>query len=104
MSTAPPTAAADLMISQAMLDDLRGETWASAALVDLFVMHGRRPFRPRLEDLAAATMWRGRGARQRFARAIAVLHAKGHIRWLPDGRYKIVTRDLLTVAEYRVAP
>jgi len=90
----------DLMVSRALLDGLRGEAWASDALIDLFTMHGRRPFRPRLEDLAG-TMWRARGARQRFARAIALLHVRGYLRWLPGGRYKIITGDLLTVAEYR---
>lgn len=93
-------AAGDLMMSHALLDRLRTEPWASAALQDLFIVHGRRPFRPRLDDLGGI-MWSDRGARQKFAHAIAVLHVKGYLRWLPDGRYKIITGDLLTVAEYR---
>jgi hypothetical protein len=70
------------------------------ALEDLFFIHGRRAFTPALEDLSDLTCWTGRGARQRFALAISTLHVKGYIRWLPDGRYRIVSRDILTDAEY----
>jgi hypothetical protein len=90
----------DLMLSLRLLEDLQGEPWASAAIRDLFVFHGRNRFHPRIEDLSAM-IWTGRGARQNFARAIAVLHARGYLRWYPDGRYSVVTHDLLTSAEYR---
>ena len=76
----------DLMLSQQLLEDLRGETYASAALQELFIVHGRRPFTPDPKDLGSL-IWSGRGARQHFARAISVLHVKGYIRWLPGGRY-----------------
>ena len=90
----------DLMVSKRLLEDLSGEPWASAALNEMFVIHGRRPFRPRVDNLHAA-LWSERGARQKFARAISVLHAMGYLRWLPGDRYQIVTENLLTRAEYR---
>lgn len=90
----------DLMLSLQLFKDLRGEAWASTALQDMFVKHGRGKFRPHIADLNSM-IWTGRGARQNFARAIAVLHAKGYLRWYPDGRYSIVTDTLLTGEEYR---
>jgi hypothetical protein len=88
-----------IALSRDLLLDLYGEIWARVAIEELFVLHGRRPFRPRLEDLGGA-IWGERGARQQFARAISLLHVKGYIRWLPDGRYRIVSRRLLTAAEF----
>jgi hypothetical protein len=43
----------DLMLSLRLLEDLQGEPWASAAIRDLFVFHGRNRFHPRIEDLSA---------------------------------------------------
>jgi len=90
----------DLMFSAAAIKGLHSE--ACALLLDLFVLHGRRPFTPRLEDFAGYRRWQGRGIQQKFARAVATLHVKGHLRWLPGGQYRIISKDILTVAEYRV--
>lgn len=89
-----------VMLSRDLLANLRGESWASIVLLDLFVLHGRRPFRPRFEDLRPGVR-QGRGARQKFALSIAVLHVKRHIRWLPGDRYRIVSREVLTADEHR---
>lgn len=89
-----------VLLSRRLLEDLLQETYAAAALQELFTLHGRRPFHPKIAELGAA-LWRERGARQHFARAIAVLHARGYIRWMRGGRYRIVTRDMLTAEEFR---
>jgi hypothetical protein len=94
-----PTAIA---ISRRMLEDIGG-TAASAALVDLFHIHGRRAFTATIDDLSHLRSWAGRGARQRFALAISTLHAKGYIQWLPGDRYRIVSRDILTDFEHQQA-
>jgi hypothetical protein len=93
-------AAGDLMISRQLLENLRGEAYA---LVDLFTVYGRRRFRPELGGLAHLGTWQGRGARQRLARTIAMLHGAGYLRQLADGRYRVVSRALMTGAEYRSA-
>lgn len=90
----------DIMVSRAALVAFKTEPAAAVALQDLFALHGRRTFFPRIEELRGA-MWRERGARQEFARAIAVLHVNGFIRRLPGGHYKIITKLLQTVAEYQ---
>ena len=91
--------AESIALSRDLLLDLHGEIWARVAIEELFVLHGRRPFRPRLEDLGSA-IWRERGGQQQFARAISLLHIKGYLRWLPDGRYRIVCRWLLTATKF----
>jgi hypothetical protein len=90
----------DLMISGGLYDDLRPELLAYAAITDLFLVHGRRPFLPRPDDLGMAC-WEGRSGQRAFARAITVLHAKGHLKQLSGGRYKVVSGYILTVAEFR---
>jgi hypothetical protein len=90
----------DLMISHDLVDTLRGNT---ADLVDLFHVYGRRTFRPDLAEFGHMARWRSRGARQRFAYAIALLHVRGYLRWLPGGRYRIVTSEILTRAEHEAA-
>jgi hypothetical protein len=89
------------MVSHAFLDGFRfpREIHAPAVLLDPFLRHGRKPFRPDPE--VDYVHQRGRGWRQRFALAIAVLHAKGDLQWLPGGRYRIATRELLDDAEFR---
>ncbi len=51
----------DLMLSQRLLEGLLGETYAAVALQELFIVHGRRPFNPNLEDLGSM-IWSSRGA------------------------------------------
>jgi hypothetical protein len=87
----------DLMIAREVLADLTRSD-ASIALVDLFAVHGRSKFAPTTQGLPPR--WHGRGARQRFALAISVLHAVGHLRWFPDGRYRIVSDAVMTGAEF----
>jgi len=91
-----------VMLSESILNDLGREPLAVAALVGLVGLHQRRRFVPKVEDFPGSQCWRGRGSRQKFARAIALLHVEGYLRWFPNGRYQITDR-ILTVAEYRRA-
>jgi hypothetical protein len=90
----------DLMISHDLIDHLRGD---AHLLVDFFHIYGRRSFYPDLRDFSHIRRWSGRGARQRFAYAVALLHVRGYLRWLPGGRYRIVSNEILTGAEHAAA-
>ena len=87
----------DLFVAHEALTDL-ARSDASVALVDLFMVHGRSMFKPTADRLPPR--WHGRGARQRLALAVSVLHAAGHLRWFPDGRYSIVSDAVMTGAEF----
>jgi hypothetical protein len=89
-----------VMRSRKLIDDLVRECCALCALDQLFAAHGRRPFKPSPDDLASAT-FRQRGGRQHLAHAISLLHVRGYLRWLPGGRYRIISREILTAAELR---
>jgi hypothetical protein len=91
-----------IAMSHRVLDDLLG-TGAASLLSDLFHIHGRRTFRPSIDDVSYLSCWTERGSRQRFALAISTLHVKGYIRWLPGDRYRIVSRDIMTDIEYEEA-
>jgi hypothetical protein len=79
----------DLMISHDLLDNLKGD---AVSLVDFFHIYGRRAFRPDIRDFSDIKHWCDRGARQRFAYAVALLHVRGYLRWFPGNRYRIVSR------------
>jgi hypothetical protein len=68
--------------------------------MDLFHIHGRRAFRPTIDDLSDLPRWSERGARQKFALTVSTLHVKGYIQWLPGNRYRIVSRDIMTDVEH----
>jgi hypothetical protein len=87
----------DVMVSQTILQSRDGST-----LLDLFVVYGRRQFRPDHNALAASyPRWLTRGSRQRLARDIETLIAKRYLETLADGRCKITTKLLMTGREYR---
>jgi len=88
---------ADLMISHALLDRLKGD---AVAVVDLFHTYGREPF-----DLADALRglprWNCRGGRRELERGVVAAQRAGYIEQLYDGRYRVITKELMTGAEYR---
>ncbi len=92
-----------LMLSLDWLDQIDPHDIAARALIDLFLVYGRRPFHPDDPALERFPRWSGPGMRERLAQALSELCDTGPARPLPRGRYQIVTTSLMTGAEFHAA-
>jgi hypothetical protein len=93
----------DIMTSQVAIVELvnAGHPDAIGLLMDLFIIHRRRPFRSDRQTLAQTfTRWRGPWAKRRFDASLQILKQAGYIKEMPNGQSRITSKRILTGSEY----
>jgi hypothetical protein len=83
----------DMAVNASAMIDLARVGMAWPVLLDLFAEHGRESFA--IGPLTERPRWWSEATEAVIVSAIAHLCATGHVRLLPDGRYRIVSREIM---------